>query len=157
MRATPDGLSVGQMFPSLNSEPCSLNFKGEDQGHKPFPVPSLPHPTHALLLPRECPAFWKDRGAVICCPCPCFVAAVGKGLLNCKVVGFFLSHPHPPGWQRFLQFPPLHGFCRSLWLSGACCRGCRRGRGHAGGGGKRPSFRPTTTLQCLTGLSHGRP
>lgn len=128
MRATPDGLSVGQMFPSLNSEPCSLNFKGEDQGHKPFPALPLLHPTLALLLPRQRPAFWRGP-----CPCPCFV---GKGLLNCKVVWFFLSHPHPPGRQQFLWLPPLHGFCRSLWLSGACCRGCCRGRGHTGGGGR---------------------
>ncbi|KAM7323909.1 hypothetical protein ACRRTK_016214 [Alexandromys fortis] len=37
-------------------------------------------------------------------------------------------------------------FCRSLWLSGACCRGCSTGWGHPGGEKKEPAV----TLQCLT-------
>lgn len=55
--------------------------------------------------------------------------------------------PTPPTWTAAaLQLPPLHGFCGSLWLSGACCRGCSTGWGHTGGERKEPAV----TLQCLT-------
>lgn len=86
------------------------------------------------LLPRP----------VLPSPLPCFTVALGKELLNCKVIWLF---PPPPTWTAAVpQLPPLHGFCRSLWLSGACCRGCSTGWGHTGGERKEAAV----TLQCLT-------
>lgn len=75
---------------------------------------------------------------------PLLYSSSGKGTFELQ--GHLALSP-PPTWTAAVpQLPPLHGFCRSLWLSGACCRGCSTGWGHTGGERKEAAV----TLQCLT-------
>lgn len=93
------------MFPSLNSEPCSLNFKGEDQGHKPFPVPSPPtshaHPTSTYGVP----CILERQGRCHLLPLPLLCGSHGKG--TSELQGrWVLSLPPPSTWVAAVSPAP---------------------------------------------------
>lgn len=98
-------------------------------------------------------AFWKRRGCypALSSPPPLLYSSHRKGTVELQG-RMALSLPSLCSWVAAFpsSIPPLPSVCRSLWLCGACCRGCCRGWGHIGSGRKEPFFKPAVTLQCLT-------